>query len=228
MAGINYLVNRLNTLNTYLISAEGKEKGSHKIEHILKAKNYYQIKITDLAQNHPQYQLSNPEQNITKNSSPKKGDTFTYVRKETRYFTKLFKNHNIKIAFQMKNTLEKHLCHNKLIANIYDKSGVYRLKCHDCPGNYVGQTSRSFKIRYNEHLQAIRSNNAKSGYAQHILNTQHSFGNLEDTVHVLNTQHKGPYLNTLEKYHIYKTNRTGCLLHDIYSDTYNPIFELLI
>jgi hypothetical protein len=69
MAGINYLVNRL---NTYPTSAQGKEKESHKIEHITKANNYHQIKITDLAHNHPQYQLRHPEQNITTNDSPKK------------------------------------------------------------------------------------------------------------------------------------------------------------
>jgi hypothetical protein len=35
------------------------------------------------------------------------------------------------------------------------------------------------------------------------------------------------YLNTLEKYHIYKTKKTGHLLNDIYADTYNLIYEFL-
>jgi hypothetical protein len=57
-------------------------------------------------------------------TAPKKWAIFTYVGKETRYITKLFKTHNIKIAFQTKNTLEKHLCHNKLTTNVYNKSGI--------------------------------------------------------------------------------------------------------
>lgn len=45
---------------------------------------------------------------------------------------------------------------------------------------------------------------------------------------VLNIQHKGPYLNTLEKYQIYKNKNTGHLLNVIYADTYSLIFEFLI
>jgi hypothetical protein len=41
-------------------------------------------------------------------------------------------------------------------------------------------------------------------------------------------QEKGPYLNTLEKFRIYRTQQTAYLLNDIHANTYNPIFELLI
>jgi hypothetical protein len=41
----------------------------------------------------------------------------------------------------------------------------------DCPLKYIGQTGRTFKTRYKEHIQAIRNNNGKSGYSKHILNT---------------------------------------------------------
>jgi general stress protein 26 len=34
---------------------------------------------------------------------------FTYVGKETRYVTKLFKNHNVDIALHTNNSLEKHV-----------------------------------------------------------------------------------------------------------------------
>jgi hypothetical protein len=47
--------------------------------------------------------------------------------------------------------------------NIHDNDGIYRLKCNDFSVHYIGETGRSFKIRYNEHLQAIKNNYAKTG-----------------------------------------------------------------
>jgi hypothetical protein len=41
----------------------------------------------------------------------------------------------------------------------------------------------------------------------------------------LNFQERGRYLNTLERFHIYKAKKTGGLLNDNYIDTYNPVFE---
>jgi hypothetical protein len=44
---------------------------------------------------------------------------------------------------------------------------------------------------------------------------------------ILNYQEKGQYLNTLERFHIYKTNKTGGLLNDNYIRVYNPVFEAI-
>jgi hypothetical protein len=38
---------------------------------------------------------------------------------------------------------------------------------------------------------------------------------------------KGKYLNTLEKYYIYKTNKIGLQMNDTNIDEHNPIFEEL-
>jgi hypothetical protein len=69
MAGINYLVNKI---NSYPISAHIKEKELQKIENIQKANIYHQIKISDLIQRLPQQQ-SYSEQHNTCNDSPKDG-----------------------------------------------------------------------------------------------------------------------------------------------------------
>jgi hypothetical protein len=55
------------------------------------------------------------------------------VGKETRHKTKLFKNTRVKPAFKTTNTLKKHLFPKQRITDMYDKSGVYKLKCADCP-----------------------------------------------------------------------------------------------
>jgi hypothetical protein len=44
---------------------------------------------------------------------------------------------------------------------------------------------------------------------------------------VLKTEKKGKHLNTLEKYHIYKTSKEGLQMNDAYIDTHNPIREVI-
>jgi hypothetical protein len=54
------------------------------------------------------------------------------------------------------------------------KCGIYQIKYLDCPLRYVGETGRTFKTRYKEHIQATRNNNSNSGYSSHILNMGHT------------------------------------------------------
>jgi hypothetical protein len=49
----------------------------------------------------------------------------------------------------------------------------------------------------------------------------------EDTLQIVKIQSKGPQLNTLERFHIYKENETGLLLNDTYTDQHNRLFELV-
>ena len=37
----------------------------------------------------------------------------------------------------------------------HTSTGVYKLKCNDCPNYYIGQTGRSFKTQYTEHIKAL-------------------------------------------------------------------------
>jgi hypothetical protein len=80
---------------------------------------------------------------------------------------------------------------------------------------------------FKEHIRDIRSNKGNTGYASHILNTGHTYGTPEDTLQVVSIHNKGPHLNTLEKFHIYKERKTGTILNDNYADFYNPLFELV-
>jgi hypothetical protein len=48
---------------------------------------------------------------------------------------------------------------------------------------------------------------------------------MENAMEIINFQEKGQYPNTLEQFHMYKTNKTGGLLNDNYIHTYNPVFE---
>jgi hypothetical protein len=75
-------------------------------------------------------------------------------------------------------------------------------------------------------MDTLRNRN-KTGYSQHIINRGHKYGNIENTLNVLNTQKKGAFLNTLQKFHIYKTHKSGNLLNENCTDIYNPILFLL-
>jgi hypothetical protein len=72
----------------------------------------------------------------------------------------------------------------------------------DRPRQYIGQTGRNFKTRYKEHVRDIRSNKSTSGYVQHILETGHAFGNINDTMEIVKVKQKGLYLNTLENFYL--------------------------
>jgi hypothetical protein len=106
-------------------------------------------------------------------------------------------------------------------------SSLRSQQCQNCPGIYLGQTGQSFKIRYREHVQDIKNNKSRTGFLHHILNTGHAYDSIENTLAILNFQEKDTYLNTLERFHIYKAKKMGGLLNDNYTDTYNPVFELI-
>jgi hypothetical protein len=97
----------------------------------------------------------------------------------------------------------------------------------DCPLKYFGQTGRTFNTRYKEHIHDIGSNNGKTGYLNHILNKGHTSGTMQDTMEIITLIRKGKYLNTLEKYHIYKASKDNLNMNDTHIDTHNPIFETL-
>jgi hypothetical protein len=104
---------------------------------------------------------------------------------------------------------------------------MYQMKCLDCPLRYIGQTGGAFHMRYQEHIQAIRSNNGTSGYSNHILNTGHAYGNITDTMDIIKTEKKEKHMTTLERYNIYKISKNKLHMKNTYISTHNPIFEVL-
>jgi hypothetical protein len=57
--------------------------------------------------------------------------------------------------------------------------------CLKCPKKYIGQTGRTFKTRHREHIHVIRSNRPDTGYSQHVLNTGHAYGDIENTMNII-------------------------------------------
>jgi hypothetical protein len=93
---------------------------------------------------------------------------------------------------------------------------------------YIGQTGRTFKDRYKEHIQAIRTNKHTSKYAQRLLDTGHAYSTFEETMDIIQTTKKGYLLNTLEQFYIYDLSKKKLQMNATYTDTHNPIFDLKI
>jgi hypothetical protein len=80
----------------------------------------------------------------------------------------------------------------------------------DCTLQYIGQAGRSFHTRYKEHtVRAMEYNKNTSTHAQHILHTDHTYGNIQNTMEIIQTAKKGKYMKSMEKYHIYCTHKQG-------------------
>jgi hypothetical protein len=112
----------------------------------------------------------------------------------------------LKVAFCTQNTIQNTL-RPQPQRDKYNRSGIYQIKCLDCPTEYNAQTERTFNTRYKEHIYDIKSNNSNTGYSSHILNTSHTYGTIEQTMEITTIARKEQYFNTLEKYHIYKASR---------------------
>ena len=136
-----------NGLNSYQLSHEKREKERKIIQDILH-NNGYNTSVLKSVPN------SKKHKNKTEKTYWSK---FTYFGKETRAVTKVFKNTRIKVIYSTKNTLEKLLTkkHHPL-KDKYDNSGIYQLTCPTCGKKCTGQTRRSFRTHFQEHLHDFR------------------------------------------------------------------------
>jgi hypothetical protein len=60
-----------------------------------------------------------------------------------------------KVTFRTQNTIQNILRPQPQIDK-YNRSEIYQMKCLDFPMEYVGQTGRTFNIRYKEHIYDIK------------------------------------------------------------------------
>jgi hypothetical protein len=93
---------------------------------------------------------------------------------------------------------------------------------------YVGQTGRSFKMRFAEHFRDYKYNTNKSKFAQHLLDNKHSSDPIEDIMKVLYRTNKGKLMDTMERYYIYKETQLNNLINDRNTAKPNIIFDTLV
>jgi hypothetical protein len=154
---------------------------------------------------------------------------FTYIGKETKFITKLFKDTSVNITYTAKQTIRKLLSQKpKPTIDKFSNSGVYQLTCPNCRMKYIGQTGRSFKTCFSEHLRDFKHNIQKSKFSQHLLNSGHSIGPIDDIMSIIYTTTKGRLMDTIEMFHIHKETYLNNQINDKNTVKPNFIFDMLI
>jgi hypothetical protein len=229
MAGIHYLINRI---VEYPISEVEREKEIRTCQHIANINGYRHIDIAKLVRQKLQNynkSVNKPDSNVTKANV--RWSSITYVGKEVNSIARTLRKFNINVALKCRTTLGHWLKQKpvnfKTDTEKYEACGVYNIKCRSCHGTYIGQTGRSFKTRFKEHVSDIVNNRSKTGYSHHILSKGHERAHDINELEILEIQQKGSILNTLEKFHIFKSRKERTLLNEIQSDVHNPIFAVI-
>ena len=216
MAAIRYLHNRM---ITYEMSPENKQRERRTIQQILSNNKYDPSIIKEIK--HKKKDQAQEEKN--------KWAKFTYIRRETRFIIKAFKNTKVKIAFTTDNTIKNLLTtRESQHKNKYDKSGVYQLECPSCNMKYIGQTGRSFKRRYQKHYRDYKHGSTKSKFAQHLLENKYSIDSIDKIMDIIHMTRKGKMMDTIEKFYIYQETKLNNQINDKLTVKPNLIFETLV
>lgn len=62
-------------------------------------------------------------------------------------------------------------------------------------------------------------------YAQHIVNTGHAHGNMQDTMEVIQLAKKGGHMNSIEKFHMYCIYKQNNQTNEVLFNQKHPIFD---
>ena len=134
-------------MKSYKLTPESQQNERNTIQQISVNNNYEASTLNKISK----------EKKQKRDTQKRKWAKFTYIGKETRFITKLFKNTDAKVTFTTDNTIERCLAtehgtdHSK-----YNKSRVYQLTCPDCKMKYTGQTRKPFKIKTPRTLQRLQ------------------------------------------------------------------------
>ena len=93
-----------------------------------------------------------------------------------------------------KATKKKHYS----LIDKYEYSGILQLTCPKCNMKYTGQTDRSFRTCFQEHLGDFKHGIGKYSFAQHLLENGHDIGPIEVIMSTIYITNKGRLMDTLE------------------------------
>ena len=146
---------------------------------------------------------NHPCSNGRKIREEKNHDYFTYYSPKIKKITNIFKYTNIGIALRNRNIFQQ-ISKPKTIyqATKYDENGVYKHTNNKCHGLYIGQTSSSLRLKFQEHTRYIKHNEPQSAYALHILNCKHEYSTFGGTMTILNHIEKPSRLLPYEQLYI--------------------------
>lgn len=142
-----------------------------------------------------------------------------YAPSITNRLKKVFKRHNMELVFSSTNKLKNKLGSTKDKTNEEEKSGIYQISCKECGQIYIGQTRRSIKTRFKEHINLRTA--VKSAVGEHIMNTNHKIDkeNLKLIKNVTNT-------NELDAYEsLFMQQNTDRLMNTMEAPIWSTLFN---
>jgi hypothetical protein len=223
MAAYNHMIHRLNNIP---MSVDDYQEELNIIKYIADQNGYKPTKIDKMNSIH--VDKIKYQQNTTlrfDDNSQEKYVTVDYNKKTSHHVRKIFKNFGYKVAYKTQHKLERLLKPKNV--NVLD-TGVYKLTCSDCPSFYIGQTGRSFKERFKEHIKDIGKMRPESRYALHINETQHNYTAMDTNLKILHRMKKSDTMNRLEEIEIYKNRENKFLLNSKVNTTTNKIYDLIL
>lgn len=159
----------------------------------------------------------------------KKYITLNFNKSTSHIVSKIFKKYKYKIAHKTNHNIQQKLKSSH--KNDID-SGVYKLTCNDCERYYIGQSGRSFKTRFSEHIQEIKNahkkSDLKSNYAHHLHTEKHTYTNYSTNLTILHKLPKGGMMDRMEEYEIYKQRHDPNILNEKVNTRANKIYDHLI
>ena len=97
-----------------------------------------------------------------------------YIRGTSETIAQILKPFNIRIAHKPTRTLQHLRTNVKDKDDPKDRQGtVYRIRCNDCNGTYIGETGRTLTTRLGEHQTATDKEDLTNNIAQHHRKTGH-------------------------------------------------------
>jgi hypothetical protein len=144
----------MNRRDSYHLDNQNKQTENAVTDHVLHNNGY------SISQTH----TTSTSQAIPKPLQPNtKWARLTYICRETRFITKVFRNTPVRIAYTTRNTIQQLLSIPTTPSNDkYNKSGIYQLTCPDCSKKYTGQTDRTFSTRFHIHFRDYTQGHTKS------------------------------------------------------------------
>lgn len=207
------------------LSKEDREREILTIKHIAVANGFKSTIVDDLMRKHTRKTvLPRPPK------EDKKYVTADFNNIFASCISKVLKKHNINVAFSTSNNMSSLLKpRDRRPVPLENKPGVYRLDCGSCDKFYIGQTGRSFGIRFKEHLPKKHGSAAScSNYARHLSDEKHEYVSFKAICKPLHVCEKGPYMSTLEEYEIYRAYKlhSNNILNDKLCFTTNTLYDL--
>lgn len=136
----------------------------------------------------------------------------------------IFSKYNITTAFTSQKNVGRILFNAKQHTDIHRNCGVYQLNCPDCNAVYIGETGKSFEIRYSQH---VKTHKQTSNFYKHLNESGHtlSAGHKPKILHTCKTYKKRKLLEALEINKMRK-NPNHTLLNDQIELNNSPLLNM--